>query len=72
MSIWKAKIPLNIKIFLWQVCNDKIQSVEQLKKRNWESPIECKMCGQIESTEHIFVDCALARYGWCVFRDVLA
>jgi hypothetical protein len=50
MSIWKAKIPLKIMIFLWQVCNDKIQSAEQLKKRNWEGPIECKMCGQIEST----------------------
>jgi hypothetical protein len=72
MNIWKAKIPLKIKIFLWQVCNDKIQSAEQLKKRNWEGPIECKMCGQIESKEHIFVDCALARYGWNVFRDVLA
>jgi hypothetical protein len=30
------------------------------------------MCGQVESTEHIFVDCALAKYGWSVFRDVLA
>jgi hypothetical protein len=24
MCIWEAKIPLKIKIFLWQVCNDKI------------------------------------------------
>jgi hypothetical protein len=71
MCIWEAKIPLKIKIFLWQVCNDKIQSAEQLKKRNWDGPIECKMCGQVESTEHIFVDCVLAKYGWSVFRDAL-
>jgi hypothetical protein len=30
------------------------------------------MCGQVESTEHIFVDFALAKYGWSVFSDVLA
>jgi hypothetical protein len=33
MCIWKTKIPLKINIFLWQVCNDKIQSAEQLKKK---------------------------------------
>jgi hypothetical protein len=70
MCIWTAKIPLKIKIFLWQVCNDKIQSAEQLKKRNWEGPVECKMCGQVESTEHIFVECVLAKFGWSLYRDV--
>jgi hypothetical protein len=29
------------------------------------------MCGQVESTEHIFVDCVLAKYGWSVLRDAL-
>jgi hypothetical protein len=28
------------------------------------------MCGQVESTEHIFVDCVLAKYGWSMLRDV--
>jgi hypothetical protein len=70
MCIWTAMIPLKIKIFLWQVCNDKIQSAEQLKRRNWEGPIECKMCGQVESTKHIFVGCVLAKYGWSLLRDI--
>jgi hypothetical protein len=51
---WKTKIPLKIQIFLWQVINGKIESLEQLKKRNWPGPIECKMCGQpIYSNLHI-------------------
>jgi hypothetical protein len=33
MCTWRAKLPLKIKIFLWQVCNDKIQSAEQLKAK---------------------------------------
>jgi hypothetical protein len=55
ISIWTAKLPLKIKMFLWQVCNGKVQSVEQLAK----GPTECKLCGQVESIEHIFVQCAL-------------
>jgi hypothetical protein len=70
ISIWIAKIPLKIKINLWQVCNDKIQSAEQLAKKNWAGPTECKLCGQLESAEHIFVQCVLARFCWSVFRDV--
>jgi hypothetical protein len=70
-SIWRAGLPLKIKMFLWQVCNDKIQSAEQLRKKNWSGPIECKLCGQVESTKHIFVKCVLASFCWSVFRDVL-
>jgi hypothetical protein len=29
MCIWREKLLLKIKIFLWQVCNDKIQLAEQ-------------------------------------------
>jgi hypothetical protein len=69
--LWQTKIPLKIKIFLWQVINDKIQSAEQLKKRNRTGPIECGLCGQAETTNHIFFHCALASFCWCVIRDVL-
>jgi hypothetical protein len=34
MSLWRARLPLKIKSFLWKICNDKIQSVEELKKKN--------------------------------------
>lgn len=71
MSIWGANLPLKVKIFLWELCNDKIQSAEQLKKRNWNGPIECKLCGQTESAEHIFVTCAVAKLCRSVVRDAL-
>jgi hypothetical protein len=32
--LWKTKVPFKIKIFLWQVIHDKIQSAEQLKKES--------------------------------------
>jgi hypothetical protein len=45
MEIRDASLPLKIKVFLWQVYNDKIQSAEQLWKRNWPGEIACKVCG---------------------------
>jgi hypothetical protein len=71
MNIWRAKLPLKIKKFLWQVCNDKVQSAEQLKKKNWPGPLECKLCGNIETAEHIFLRCALASFSWSVFKDAM-
>jgi hypothetical protein len=71
MNVWKTKVPLKIRIFLWQVINDKIRSAEQLKKRNWSGSVACKMCGVLESTSHIFFHCALASFCWCMCRDVL-
>jgi hypothetical protein len=32
-NIWIARLPLKIKMFLWQVCNDKIQLVDQLARK---------------------------------------
>jgi hypothetical protein len=72
MSIWRAGLPLKIKIFLWQICNDKIQSAEQLKKKNWSGPLECKLCSEVESTKHFFfLNCALAKFSWSLFNDAL-
>jgi hypothetical protein len=32
MEIWKSRAPLKVKIFLWMVAHDRIQSACQLKK----------------------------------------
>lgn len=48
-------MPPKIKIFLWQVLHDKIQSGEQLAKRNWPGSKFCVLCGKLEDTEHIML-----------------
>lgn len=71
MCVWRSKLPLKIRIFLKQVFNNKIQSAEQLKVRNWPGSVECKMCGVPESTDHLLFRCAVPQFTWCIFRDVL-
>jgi len=42
IGVWDAPLPKKIKIFLWQVYNDKIQSADQFRKRNWPGEISYK------------------------------
>jgi hypothetical protein len=43
-TLWKCKIPLRIKVFLWQVYNRKIQAVVVLKERDWKGSERCSLC----------------------------
>jgi hypothetical protein len=36
MKIWKCRVPLKIRIFLWQLLHDRIQTAQQLKARQWK------------------------------------
>jgi hypothetical protein len=44
-KIWKCKVPLKIRIFLWQAFQDRIQTAQQLKTRNWKESFLCVLCG---------------------------
>ena len=69
MGIWKTKIPLKIQIFLWMVYHDRIQAVVQLKKRNWDGAVECKLCGEIETSDHILFQCPVALFLWVFLKQ---
>jgi hypothetical protein len=65
-----AKRPLKVRIFLWHVFNDRLQSVEQLKKREWKGDINCVLCSIVEDVDHIMFRCVLSRYVWSKLREV--
>ena len=60
ITIWQAKIPLKIKIFLWLVKKNKILTKVNLAKRGWQGSVDCPFCGLAESTNHLFVTCQFA------------
>jgi hypothetical protein len=68
-EIWGAKLPLKIRIFLWQVVHDRLESAEQLKKREWNGEIECQLCGRMESIDHILFRCVCSWYVWTVIQE---
>lgn len=53
-AVWRAKIPLKVKIFLWQMSNDRLQSATCLKERGWKGSDLCTLCKNKELVDHIF------------------
>ena len=62
--LWKLKIPLKIKIFLWFLHRKELLTKDNLAKRRWIGCKKCVFCDADESAEHLFVKCTFARDIW--------
>ncbi|PUZ72532.1 hypothetical protein GQ55_2G401100 [Panicum hallii var. hallii] len=58
--IWKAKIPLKNKIFMWLAQQDAILTRDNLAKRNWQGDLRRSFCQCPETAEHLCFTCSLA------------
>jgi hypothetical protein len=59
--IWKMKVPLKIKVFMWFLHRKVILTKDNLIKRNWNGQESCCFCDNKESIQHLFFDCPLAK-----------
>ena len=62
--IWKCRVPMKIKFFLWQIFNNKLQCVVSLVKRGWRGGDSCCLGDGGESVNHIFFGCCVATMVW--------
>jgi hypothetical protein len=69
--IWKAKIPLKIKVFMWLINQNAILTKDNMLKRNWQGDQHCKFCSSEESINHLFFYCTLAKYVWSLTAWVI-
>ena len=67
-QIWKLKIPLNIKIFMWFLYNKVILTKDNLAKRNWNGCKKCVFCDSEESIDHLFFTCRFAHFLWTIVQ----
>ena len=67
--IWKCRIPLKVKVFLWQVLHRKLQTALSLTKRGWQESPLCCICPEIETVNHLFFRCVFAQYIWSCIMD---
>jgi len=65
-EIWRLKIPLKIKIFLWFLKKEVLLTKDNLVRRNWRGTVTCDFCKQSESIQHLFFDCIYAKFLWRV------
>lgn len=52
--LWKAKIPLKIKIFMCQLFRNAILTRDNMRKRKWLGNPTCSFCDCTETATHIF------------------
>ena len=64
--LWKIKLPMKIKTFIWLVLKRSILTRDVLKHRGGDCEETCLFCGKNESINHLFFECPLARYIWNV------
>ena len=62
--IWKMKVPLKIKIFMWFLYRKVILTKDNLAKRNWNGCKKYCFCDQDETIQHLFILCPLAKMVW--------
>ena len=67
-QIWKLKIPLKIKIFMWFVFNKVILTKDNLAKRNWNGCKKCVFCDSEESIDHLFFTWPFAHLLWTIVQ----
>jgi hypothetical protein len=69
--IWKANLPLKIKIFMWLVSQNVILIKDNLIKCKWEGNKTCAFCTENENSRHLFFECPTAKYVWSLLAHSL-
>jgi hypothetical protein len=62
--LWKLKLPLKIKIFLWYLNKGVTLTKDNLVRRNWMGNTKCVFCDCEENIQHLFFDCHYAKFLW--------
>lgn len=70
-DVWRACIPLKIKIFLWQAIRGKLPAVNRILKRNRLTSEFCALCAGREDSNHILFKCDLVVFLWSCTRSWL-
>jgi hypothetical protein len=62
--LWKIKIPLKIKIFMWFLSNKVLLTKDNLAKRKWNGCQKCCFCDSTETVNHLFIACPFIQMVW--------
>jgi hypothetical protein len=55
--LWKLKLPLNIKIFMWFIHGKVLLTKDNLVKHKWKGCTKCCFCDSKETVQHLFISC---------------
>ena len=64
--IWKTRIPYKIKIFTWLLEKGVVLTKDNMVKRKWTGDPSCVFCDQVETINHLFFQCPVAKCVWAL------
>jgi len=62
--VWKLKLPLKIKVFMWYLYKGVILTKDNLARRQWKGDRKCCFCSTNETIQHLLFDCHYAKFMW--------
>jgi hypothetical protein len=66
--IWSSKTLPKIKVFLWLLMLDRLNTRDIMSRKNWiiDSGTDCSLChtANLETRSHLFFECDFARSCW--------
>jgi hypothetical protein len=67
-KVWKIKLPLKIKVFLWFLQKGVTLTKSNLKRKNWKGSDKCCYCNCTETVDHLFFKCEFAKFIWRIIE----
>ncbi|CAL1362037.1 unnamed protein product [Linum trigynum] len=65
IRVWEVKIPPKLKVFVWQILNRALPTMEALIEKKVQVLPRCPVCWNgPETMEHLFLYCTVARVLW--------
>jgi hypothetical protein len=62
--IWKLKLHLKIKVFMWYLYKGVVLTKDNLVRRQCQGDKNCCFCCLDESIQHLLFDCHFAKFLW--------
>ncbi|KAJ1272904.1 hypothetical protein BS78_06G238600 [Paspalum vaginatum] len=70
-GLWSVKIPPRVHFFLSLLANNKVLTRSNLAKRRNVEDQSCLFCIELETCQHLFFECVVAKKMWRVLSDIL-
>jgi hypothetical protein len=66
--IWKLKLPLKIKVFMWYLYKGVVLTKDNLVRRQWQRDKKCCFCSLDESIQHLLFNCHFVKFMWRIIH----
>lgn len=64
--VWKLDSPKKIQHLIWRALNNALPVADLLIHRGMEVMPACKVCGELETINHVFLLCPFAQQSWAL------